>query len=85
MSSAAPIRNRGGGTFVRVPAIPKWLLPWLFPIIVIVGLVAVSISVLLGVLVLVALFWGLAYVRAQYLKEHPPNPELRRRNFWDFR
>jgi hypothetical protein len=80
------ISASSAGTFLCVPAIPKWLLPWLFPIIVIVGLVAVSISVLLGMLVLFALFWGLVlYVRAQNLKEHPPNPELRRRNFWDFR
>jgi hypothetical protein len=80
------MKRRCAGTFVCVPAIPKWLLPWLFPIIVIVGLVAVSISVLLGLLVLFALFWGFVlYRRAQSLKEHPPNPELRRRNFWDLR
>jgi hypothetical protein len=40
----------------------------------------------LGVLVFLVVALGvLPYLRLQHLKAHPPNPELRRRNFWDLR
>ena len=66
--------------------VPSWLLPWLFPLMLIVGLAAVAISAVLGLVVLGVLLLGVVpYLRLQYLKQHPPNPELRRRNFWDLR
>ena len=70
----------------RVQAVPKWLVPWLVPVGVVFGVIAVAVSIWLGALLLLALVLGvIPYLRAQYLKQHPPDPELRRRNFWDFR
>jgi hypothetical protein len=66
--------------------IPRWLAPWLIPLALVVGIIAVAVSVSLGVVLLVVLLLLVVpYLRLQYLKQHPPNPELRHRNFWDFR
>jgi hypothetical protein len=66
--------------------IPAWLGPWLLPLIVIVGVIAVAVSFWLGLAVLLVLAFGvIPYLRLQYLKRHPPDPELHHRNFWDFR
>jgi hypothetical protein len=61
-------------------------MPWLPPLGLVIGVIALSISVGLGVVVLVVVALGLLpYLRLQHLKEHPPDPELRRRNFWQGR
>lgn len=66
--------------------IPRWLLPWLLPLAIVAGLIGITVSVWLGVLIVLVLLIGvLPYLRLQHLKQHPPDPELRRRNFWDFR
>ncbi|HEY2436936.1 MAG TPA: hypothetical protein VGH93_07125 [Solirubrobacteraceae bacterium] len=66
--------------------IPRSLAPWLLPLLLVAGVIAIAVSFWLGLLVLVALLFGvIPYLRLQYLKQHPPDPELRRRTFWDFR
>ena len=66
-------------------ASPRWLLPWLIPLGMVAGLIAIAVSVWFGVLMYFVLLFGAGYLRLQYLKQHPPDPELRHRNFWDFR
>ena len=67
-------------------AIPTWLAPWLVPAGVVFGAIAVAVSIWLGALSFLVLMFGvMPYLRGQYLKQHSPDPELRRRNFWDFR
>jgi hypothetical protein len=52
----------------------------------VVVVIAIAISVWLGIaVVLLLLLGGVPYLRLQYLKQHPPDRELRHRNFWDFR
>lgn len=68
-----------------MPNIPRWLLPWLIPVALVLGLVAVSVSTVLGWLFLALVVGVLVSMRVQDLRDHPPNPELRRRNFWDLR
>ncbi len=65
--------------------VPKWLLPWVFPLVVVVGLIMVAVSVWLGMVVLLVLVVGVVRLRLRYLKQNPPDPELRHRNFWDLR
>lgn len=65
--------------------IPRWLLPWLLPLTIVVALVAAAISFWLLTALVAAMLLGLGYLRLQSLNRDPPNPELRRRNFWDFR
>ena len=67
---------------------PRWLLPWVIPlaVAVAVGLAAISITftaIALGMVVAiaVAVFAGM---RLQYLKRHPPEPELVHKPFWKF-
>jgi hypothetical protein len=67
---------------------PGWLLPWVVPLVVagLVVLFAISSTVAtIGLLViLVICLAGLVAMRAQYLKNHPPDPELVRKPFWKF-
>jgi hypothetical protein len=64
---------------------PKWLLPWLFPLVLLAGLVTAAVSFWLGLVVLFALVGVLVRLRLANLRDNPPEPELQRRNFWDFR
>jgi len=65
---------------------PNWALPWLMPIGVVLAIVLLSISTvaafafltILGALSVAAL----VSARIQYLKRHPPDPELVRKPFW---
>jgi hypothetical protein len=59
---------------------PKWLLPWVVPLalVVIVMLVAISIVAAAVALAVVCL------VRGWYLKDHPPQAELVKKPFWKF-
>ncbi|HUE27969.1 MAG TPA: hypothetical protein VMP89_14435 [Solirubrobacteraceae bacterium] len=67
---------------------PRWLLPWLVPLVVVVGLVLFAISTtvaaIAGVLILVICLVGLVRLRVQYLKNHPQDPELVSKPFWKF-
>jgi hypothetical protein len=65
---------------------PKWLMPWLVPLFLAAGVIVLTVSLLAGTLLLAALVLGvLPYLRILYLRQHPPDPELRRPNFWGFR
>ncbi len=67
---------------------PGWLLPWVVPLVVAVVVVLFAISTTVAtialVLTLVICLVGLAAMRVQYLKNHPPDPELVRKPFWKF-
>ncbi|HWD64156.1 MAG TPA: hypothetical protein VG405_03205 [Solirubrobacteraceae bacterium] len=71
---------------------PKWLGPWLFPIILVVavlGGVAESgagpvMFAVIWVLLVGGLVGLLVWLRLRQLKENPPNPELRHKPFWRF-
>lgn len=66
--------------------IPRSVAPWFLPLLLVAGAIAIAVSFWLGLLVMVALLFGvIPYLRLQYLKQRPTAPELRRRNFWDFR
>ena len=65
---------------------PRWLLPWVVPVVVALVVVLFAISntvatIALGVILVICLL-GLAAMRVQYLKDHPPDPELVRKPFW---
>lgn len=65
---------------------PRWLLPWVVPVVVALVVVLFAISntvatIALGVILVICLV-GLAAMRVQYLKDHPPDPELVRKPFW---
>lgn len=65
---------------------PGWLLPWLVPLVVAVVVVLFAISntvatIVIGVILVICLV-GLAAMRVQYLKDHPPDPELVHKPFW---
>jgi len=65
---------------------PTWLAPWLIPLAMLIGVASAAIALwLCAVVLLVCAGVILPYLRLQYLKDHPPDPELRRRNFWDLR
>jgi len=52
----------------------------------VVAVIAIAISTWVGIAVaLLVILGGVPYLRLVYLKEHPPDPELRHRNFWDVR
>jgi FtsH-binding integral membrane protein len=65
---------------------PRWLIPWLVPVVVavVVGLFAISntVATIALSLLLVILLGGLVAMRLQYLKDHPPDPELVHKPFW---
>ena len=65
---------------------PGWLLPWLVPLVVAVVVVLFAISgtvatIVIGVILAVCLVC-LGAMRVQYLKDHPPDPELVHKPFW---
>jgi hypothetical protein len=72
--------------------VPKWLVPWLFPVFLLVAVLAGLAgnaagirggTVLLSALVI--LVGGLlVWLRLRYLKENPPDPELQHKPFWRF-
>lgn len=65
---------------------PKWLIPWLLPLLMVIAVLALALSVALGLAILGILLCGvLPYLRYRSLKRDPPEPELRRKNFWDLR
>lgn len=67
---------------------PGWLLPWVVPLVVAVVVVLFAISSTVAMIavavILVICLVGLARMRVQYLKNHPPDPELVRKPFWKF-
>jgi hypothetical protein len=67
---------------------PRWLLPWIVPLVVAVMVVLFAISSVVATIALVLIFLGclvcLAAIRVQYLKNHPPDTELVRKPFWKF-
>lgn len=64
---------------------PKWLIPWLVPIGLAIAVILVVINVWVGAaFLLVVLCVGLPYLRIQYLKQHPPDPELKKKRFGGF-
>jgi hypothetical protein len=70
------------------PYMPRWLLPWIVPLAVAAVVVLDAISSIAATIALallaVASFVGLAAMRVQHLKDHPPDPELARKPFWRF-
>lgn len=58
------------------------------PLVLVVGLVLFAISstvaTIAALLILVVCLVGLAAMRVEYLKNHPPDPELERKPFWKF-
>jgi hypothetical protein len=63
---------------------PRWLVPWLPPLALIIALVVVAVSpagVALGIAGISAV--ALIVARARYVKHHPP-PELAKKPFWKF-
>jgi hypothetical protein len=65
--------------------VSKALAPWLIPLAMVVAIAATTISWWIGGIAVAAAIGYAIHLRLEYLKEHPPEPELRRRNFWDFR
>mgnify|MGYP001351685620 CR=1 FL=1 len=67
---------------------PGWLLPWVVPLAVAVVVVLFAISTTVAtiavVVIVVICLAGLAKLRVQYLKNHPPDPGLVRKPFWKF-
>lgn len=64
-------------------AIPGWLTPWVLPLFVIAAVIAAAVAVWLELAVLLVFVLGVVpNQRLQHVKEHPPDPERRRRNFW---
>lgn len=67
---------------------PRWLLPWLVPLVVAVVVVLAAISTTVAtiglVVLLVICLVVIAAMRMQYVKDHPPDPELVRKPFWKF-
>jgi hypothetical protein len=65
---------------------PNWLLPWLMPIGAVLAIVLLSISTVVGFAFLAILgalsAAALVSARIQYLRSHPPDPELVRKPFW---
>jgi hypothetical protein len=64
----------------------KAVLPWLIPIglALLVGLALINVWFAVAYLGLVLLI-GLPYMRLQYLKQNPPDPELPQKRFGGFR
>ena len=66
----------------------RWLLPWVVPLALALAVVLAAASTTLAVIalvvVLVICLLGLAAMRVQYLKNHPPDPELVHKPFWKF-
>jgi hypothetical protein len=64
---------------------PRWLLPWLVPVTVVVIIVLVASLGLFGAVVVVAVLGPLLVtMRLRYLKANPPDPELETKPFWKF-
>jgi hypothetical protein len=63
----------------------KALAPWVVPLALMIGIAAVAISYWFLAIPVVLIAGAGVPLRLRYLKEHPPEAELRRRNFWDLR
>lgn len=64
---------------------PTWLAPWLIPLALAVGVIAIAMSTLAGVIVFtVVSLVALPALRARYLKRHPLPAELVKKPFWKF-
>lgn len=69
---------------------PKWLVPWVIPMTVVVVAVFAALIGTLGVdgstvgtvLFVVVVAAGLIKLRLRDLKLHPPDPELTHKPFW---
>ena len=62
---------------------PRWLLPWVVPLLLAVALVlAITVGTIALVVIFVIFFVGIAALRVQHLKKHPPDPELVNKPFW---
>ncbi len=63
---------------------PSWLAPWLIPLALLIGVIGAAVELWVGLAVLVVFACVLLpYLRIRHLREHPPDPELRHRNFWE--
>jgi hypothetical protein len=69
-----------------VHVVPKWLPQFLVPLLLVLVVVLAGLTLPLGALafpvILVIALVGLAVWRVQYLKRHPPDPELVTKPFW---
>jgi Domain of unknown function (DUF1707) len=69
----------------RASRMPEGMIPWLFPLAFAVTVMLSAISPIgAGVALVVVCFVGLPAVRKLYLKDHPPEPELVSKPFWQF-
>jgi hypothetical protein len=69
----------------RASHLPEGMIPWLFPLAFAITVMLSAISPIGGAVALVAVcFVGLPAVRKQYLEDHPPEPELVSKPFWQF-
>lgn len=69
----------------RAPHMPEGMIPWLFPLAFAVTVMLSAISPIgAGVALVVVCFVGLPTVRKLYLADHPPEPELVSKPFWQF-
>lgn len=65
---------------------PKWLPQLLFPLVLLLMVLGVTLGTwgaVVDVVILVLLLLGLVRLRLQYLKSHPPDPELTNKPFWE--
>ena len=77
-SDLAPVADRASH-------MPEGVIPWLFPLTLAVTVMLSAISPIgAGVALVVVCFVGLPAVRKLYLKDHPPEPELVSKPFWQF-
>jgi hypothetical protein len=67
---------------------PRWLLPWVVPLAlaaaVVLAVISTTVAVIALVVILLICLVGLAAMRVQHLKNHPPDPELVHKPFWKF-
>jgi hypothetical protein len=71
---------------------PRWLTPWLLPLAMVaaigiaeaLGSVGLGGSTVVWLILFLAGAGALIRLRLQYLKKHPPDPELTHRPFWRF-
>jgi hypothetical protein len=65
--------------------VPRWLLPWLVPAALALGVMLATVSTLAAAIALnVIVFIAAPAARVRYLKRHPPSPELVKKPFWRF-
>lgn len=91
-SVGRPSAASGGSSdlaFARVAEsashMPEGMVPWLFPLALVVTVMLSAISIIgAGVALVVICFVALPAVRARYLQDHPPEPELVSKPFWKF-